>query len=70
MRKQGNSWQSQDVATWTFKERDEVKKVKRENNVARNVEQNARKNVKIGAEKSVGKNAMQIIQKGNGVIPI
>ena len=70
MRKQGNSLQSQDVETWTFKERDEGKIAKREKNVERYVEKNARKNVKINAKKSVRKNVVQIILKGNGAIPI
>ena len=70
MRKQGNSWQSQDVAMWTFKERGEVKIATREKSVERNVERNARKNVKRNVDKCVGKHVIQIIPKGNGVIPI
>ena len=73
MRKQLNLWQSQDVETWTFKERDEDKKAKREQNVERNVERGARKIIKRDKKECVGKNFITvycITRKGNGAIPI
>ena len=70
MRKQGNSWQFQDVEMWTFKERDEDAKAEIEKGVERNVERNAMKNVKRNAKKGVRQSVIQIRLKGNGAIPI
>ena len=58
MRKQWDSWQSQDVEMWTYKERDEEKIAKIDKNVEGNVERKARKKAKRNAKQGVGKNAI------------